>query len=120
MAEGLTQLPPAANQTGGATWLRHGKGGDGCAKPRAEGGPYKRGGGEGKGERREGREAGVEERPGHFKTYVSCECCSSVCSKVWAHPVIRGQGRGAVFKCEGVQAQQFSNLMQEPEHWPRC
>ena len=65
----------------GATRLRRGKGGDSCARPRAEGMLYQRRGGEGKGERRGGREVGVEERPGCCKTRISFECCSSVCSK---------------------------------------
>ena len=50
-------------------------------------------------ERGEGREAGVEERPGHCKTHMSFECCSSVCSKARVHLVIRGQARGVAFKC---------------------
>jgi len=48
---------------GGPQVPSHGKRGDGRARPRAEGGLYQRGRGEGKGKRGWGGEAGVGEKP---------------------------------------------------------
>ena len=49
------QLLPAADQTWGHKSLAWKKGGDGCARPRAEGGQDQRGGRGGKGRERRGR-----------------------------------------------------------------
>ena len=55
----------------GATHPWHGKGGDSHARPRAEGGLYQRGGGEGKGERGGGVKAGEGRGQRRCKTYIS-------------------------------------------------
>jgi len=91
--------------TGGPRSPRCGKGRDSCARPRAEGGLYQRGGGEGKEERGEGREVGVGERPECRETRANFEHCSSVFSKVLTHWGTRGQGRGVAFHARGFEPQ---------------